>query len=311
MNMSKIRIMSLIVVLLCLLTACGDVTPITTVPDAENSLITSEGRLFVSGSFNLYEITKNEDGIFENHRLVEDDYYFMGLDEYKGSLYALRTGKGLNAMLKPEPALVIGDLSAINPSDEARPSEDIFTEIPLPDMAMPNGLTIDSQGHIFISDTMGGKIVRFDISEDDPTNVDGPYDCGLTGLMAPNGLVVDGSYLYITDVGSVKKAEILKGGSLGPMKTLFSGRVYLDDLTVFQGTLVVCDYMSGTIFQLSAQGKILRETKLETFAFPSSVNIAHGPMFETGDIVVTEKGVLYEPNTSFGNRVVVFHVNVP
>ena len=296
---------------LLFLTACGEVTPMATVPDAENSLITSEGRLFVTGSFNLYEITKNAEGVFESHPVLDEAYYFAGIDEYKGFLFTLRNGKGLNMMLKPDPVLVIAPLSDLAPEYGPRPSKDLFTEIPLDGMSMPNGLAIDARGHLFISDTLGGKIHRFTLSPDDPEQVDGPYDCALSGLMSPNGLVVDCTTLYITDLGSVKKADILADGYLGPVKTLFSGRVMLDDLTVFKGTLVVADYMGGTIFQLSPQGKILRETKMETFAFPSSVNIGTGPMFETGDIVVTEKGVLYEPNTAFGNRVVLFHVDAP
>ena len=304
------RSLCLVAAVFCL-AACGDVTPMATVSDAENSLITSDGRLFVTGSFNLYEITKNGDGTFENHPVLDENFYFGGIDEYQGFLYTLRSGKGLNIMLKPDPALVIAPLSAITPDACPLSAVDLFTEIPLSGMSLPNGLAIDARGNLFISDTMGGKIHRFTISPDDPETVEGPYDCDLSGLMSPNGLAVDGSTLYFTDLGSVKKAEILADGSLGPAKTLFSGRIMLDDLAVFQGTLVVCDYAGGTLFQLSNQGKILRETKVATFAFPSSVNIGSGPMFETGDMVVTEKGVLYEPNSSFGNRVVLFHVDVP
>jgi outer membrane protein assembly factor BamB len=309
-NLSRLRIVCLALTLFCLV-GCGDVSPIAKVPDAENSLVTTDGRLFLSGSFNLYEVTKNEDGTFANHPVVDEEYYFMGLDEFKGHLYALRTGKGLNAMLKPEPMLMIADLSAMDPADYPAAPDDLFLAVPLSGMSMPNGLAIDSLGRLFISDTIGGKIYRFDIDPDNPFHVEGPYDCGLKGLLSPNGLAVDGSNLYITDTGTVKKTTISAAGALEPVKTLFSGRIFLDDLTVFQGALVVCDYAGGTLFQLSSQGKILRETKTETFAFPSSVNIGTGPMFEKGDIVVTEKGVLYEPSSDFGNRAVLFHVEVP
>ncbi|MBU0991699.1 MAG: hypothetical protein KJ737_04310 [Proteobacteria bacterium] len=293
------------------LTACGDVTFIATIPDAENSLITSDGRLFVSGSYNLYEITREADGTFISHRLIEEDLYFGGLGEYNGHVYTLKSGPGLSIIFDPEPVLVISDLNAIHPQDGPQPSAMVFKEIPLTGMVMPNGLAIDSEGHLFIADFFGAKIYRCDIHDNDPENVDGPYDCGLEGLALPNGLAIVDSFLYFTDGGSVKKAEIMEEGVLGPAQVIFSGRIALDDLTAYQDSLVVCDSVYGTIFQLSTDGNLLRETKAETFAFPSSVCIGSGPMFGTGDVIVTEKGILYEPKSSFGNRVVLFKVDTP
>jgi len=302
---------SLFVVAILYLAGCGEVIPIATVPDAENSLITVDGRLFVTGSFNLYEITKDSDGAFVNHRVIEEDLYFGGIDEYKGRLYTLKSNPGLNILLKPDPSLVIADLQAMDPFAGPQPLDTLFTDIPLPDMSMPNGLVIDKKGHLYISDTLKGKIFRFDILDDDLSTLDGPFDTGLEGLGSPNGLAVDGDVLFFTDGGSVKKTMILDGGALGPAQTLFSGRFLLDDLTVYQGCPVVCDYVSGTVFQLSATGEIMRETKLETFAFPSSVNLAQGPLFTEGDILVTEKGVIYEPTSDFGNRIVLFEITEP
>ena len=55
--------------LLPILGGC-DKAGVTKIPVwAENSMITSDGRLFVSGATNIYEVVKNEGGTFSPHRL--------------------------------------------------------------------------------------------------------------------------------------------------------------------------------------------------------------------------------------------------
>jgi sugar lactone lactonase YvrE len=228
------------------------------------------------------------------------------LDEYRGHIYGVRGNRGIKILYDGDPHLMIAGLSDISPGGDPTMNEAAFTAVPLDGMVMPNGLCIDTAGHLFIADTLGGKIYRFTIDADDPMNLDGPYDTGLTGLGSPNGILALNGVLYFTDGGAVKKTAIAADGRLGPVEKLYSGRVVLDDLTAYDDTLVVCDYMKGTVFQLSLQGKVLRETKTETFCFPSSVTIAKGPLFDVDGLVVTEKGILYEPSSSFGNRAVLF-----
>lgn len=284
---------------------CGTVTPMATVPDAENALVTQDGRLFVSGSLNLYEITQSDTGEFQRHTLVDEDYYFTGIVEYKGYLYTVKNSPGIKMLTRPAPELVIMALADIDPLDGPKDVSNLGTTLALPNMGMPNGLAVDEKGRLFSADTRKGVIVRFDIDATDPTRVSGPFVIGLDGLESPNGMAIDGGILYFTDGKSVKTSVISDTGDLLPSMTLYTARTLLDDLMVYDGHLLVCNYMKGTLVCLSTGGDVLYETPAETFAFPSSVHVAQGPMFGPASLIVTEKGMIYDARTSFGNRVVL------
>lgn len=305
MTVRLFRLSCLAVMLVTLCLGCGTVTPMATVPDAENALVTRDGRVFVSGSLNLYEITRNENGDFLRHTLVDGDFYFTGIGEYMGYLYTVKNSPGIRVLTRPDPELVIAPISGINPFDGPKNVDELGVTLVLPGLGMPNGLAIDEQGRLFSADTRQGKIFRFDIDATEPTRVSGPFDSGLEGLESPNGMAIDAGVLYFTDGKDVKKSVISAEGVLLPSVTLYTARTVLDDLMVYQGHLLVCNYMKGTLVCLSPDGGVLYETPAETFAFPSSVHAADGPMFGPDSLIVTEKGMIYDSRSSFGNRVVL------
>ncbi|MDX1498127.1 MAG: hypothetical protein R3352_11265, partial [Salinisphaeraceae bacterium] len=74
---------------LCVSSDCGEAIPLVTIPDAENILFTPEGRLFVSGGLNVYEISKMPDGGFIATAIADAECNFTGLVLRENHLYAV------------------------------------------------------------------------------------------------------------------------------------------------------------------------------------------------------------------------------
>lgn len=300
---------------LCVSSECGEAIPLVTIPDAENLLFTPEGRLFVSGGLNVYEITKLPDGQFIATPIADSECGFTGLVQKGNYLYA-----------------VCGDSRFFAAELTATP---VLTQIYTfeESMCIPNGATLGPDGKIYVVDEPlnpaclppDPRIVRLTLDPADPFKViaqetwlqGGP--AGLLFLNAdqsmrfPNGLARIGNTFYSTDGGVVFSVELLPDGSAGPATSIFFEPTAHDDLSVSddQRSLLVTDFFGGKIIQLGLDGQVLQQTDLLVFASPSAVQQARPPMFESGDILVTEKGILLDNDTPVGNQLTLFRRKSP
>ncbi len=293
---------------LCVSSDCGEAIKLVTIPDAENILFTPEGRLFVSGGLNVYEITKLPDGQFIATPIADSECGFTGLVQKDDMLYAVCGDSRLFAgKITNTPVLT-----------------QIYTFAE--NMCIPNGAALGPDGRIYVVDeplnvcVPDPRIVRLTIDPDDPFNIieqETWVQGGPLGLMFlnldqtlrfPNGLARIGNTFYSTDGGVVFSVELMEDGSAGDPTSLFFEPTAHDDLSVTddQKSLLVTDFFLGKIVHLDLQGNVLQQTNPLTFAFPSAVQQARPPMFEPGDILVTEKGILQDTVTPIGNVLTLF-----
>ena len=115
---------------------------------------------------------------------------------------------------------------------DAIENDEIFKKIALSDhrlqalgdetFILPNGMDIDSQGYIYITDEMAGRIMRFHISDDDPGVVENLEVWLDEGADTPNGIAINGDTLYFTNCfqGEIKKVTINEDGTPGDVALL-------------------------------------------------------------------------------------------
>ena len=209
--------------------ACSEkVIVCSEIPDAENSVFSDDGTLFITGGHNIYKIVQDEHGQYDAEELYAGQSGFAGMAIHENRLYAaysktsldinlfeiiagnIANGKDFCEILDTikntvmDKKLLVADLN----------NEDIeFKELcTLEEMFIPNGIAADSKGRLYIADeTMvpGGKILRITINNGiaekevwmDQTN----------GAVSPNGIVIKNDILYFTDL-NLSKA--LSAGSL-------------------------------------------------------------------------------------------------
>ena len=260
---------------------CSTPEKLLSLPQLENSLFTGNGRLFVSGQADLYEVLR--DG--EAYRAVAmlDGTGCSGLAEHRGYLYALCGGSGptdfsgLYAMPLNEPQAI---------------PEPVFE---LQDMTLPNGMVV-ARGALFVTDgpvASQPKIVRLALDPSDPTAVLGQTTWLDTLPDYPNGLAWDGEALYTTFYrpggdGHVSRLGFDADGGFAERSDL-AARGIMDDLIVAEDTLVVTDWQASALFQVGLDGVLRQETAANTFAQPSSVVLAGPPLFDTTVLLVTER----------------------
>lgn len=290
--------------MLCVSSACGTKTRLLEIPNAENTLFTAQGRLFVSGGSNVYEVSKDAAG-FHAAPLYDGSCNFTGLAQRGDVLYA---------------ACFDLRLYAANLGDAVPKLQAIYS---LAGMAAPNGMTSGPDGEVYIADgpistshLPSPKIVRLQFDAADPMKVTQQLTWLSQGVGLPNGLSRRDRTLYFTDtsilppsLGEIRSVEILPDGSAGTPQVLTTILASLpDDVSVIGDDLLLALYSEGAIALVGADGKIVSRTAPLSFQLPSSVKVGRPPLFEPTDLVVTEKGVVGVSQTGplFGNALSVY-----
>ncbi|HRZ26761.1 MAG TPA: hypothetical protein P5295_08135 [Spirochaetota bacterium] len=302
--------------------------------DAENLLFTDTGRIFVTGA-NVAEITPDGAAM-----LMPDNYgIFGGMAQVGSWLYVIcnryRTSMDsidLNEMLKAEnlgtllglltdafmdKVILRADLNA------GGPEKLVFTEIHrLTGMMLANGMTADSKGNLYVADMTflpAGKIVKVSVSETAiQVATQETWLSSGEGVHSPNGMCIRDDILYFTDYNmlsskqaSVKKVTII-GDSPGAVETLHSAAGLYDDLdvVVYRGrpTVAVAGYFVGNILVIDEETGNVTRVGSSTLQCPSSVHFGDGGWVGTDEFIVTEVGMLYEPYSSYGNRVSILDI---
>lgn len=286
----------------CISGNCGGVFQIASIPDAENLLI-SGGRIFVTGGLNVYELAIESQSYIAHPTSVEE-CNFTGLAITDGYLYAACGDGGLYA----------GTLAS-SPMRMERIHE-------LTGMGLPNGMTDGPDGCLYITDgplsttsLPTPQIVRACPDPASPTTITHTVWVDGSQVTAPNGITRIGNNFYITDVvllgleSQVVRISFEDDGSAGPLDTVYSALTVLDDLSAHGNSLLVTDYLGGSLFQIDLQGNVLQESEAGEFSSPSSVLAVGPPLFFDGDVLLTEKGLIGDTSTTLGNRLTLIRRN--
>lgn len=291
---------------LCVSSQCGTKVRLLTIPGAENTLFTPEGRLFVSGTSNVYEVTKDSSG-FHATSLFAGSGNFMGMALVGSTLYVACSS---------DEQLYAADISTGAPV--------VSPIAPLTGFQMPNGMAADAAGNLYITDgpfSLRPKIARFKIDPADPIKVLSQDTWIQFSTDLPNGIERVGQTLYITmtsllppNLAEVATIAINADGSPGGVEKFGSAGLSLpDDLHVVQDDVLVALYSEGAIALVGPSGKLVLQTLPLSFSFPSSVKPGMPPMFSSTDLVVTEKGPLGVSNPSgsplLGSALTLFQKN--
>ena len=285
---------------LCVASACGTKTQLLDIPSAENTLFTPDGRLFVSGSDSVYEVTRDAGG-WHAAALADTKANFTGLAQrgdviyaaaFDGNLYAARLGDTPPSF---KPIQALGIVSA-------------------------NGVTTGADGALYVvNGPLGGslpapKIIRLRFDPADPMKVTEQVDWLTTGLSFPNGLQRRGNTLLFSDsdavtvtLGAIKAVDIQPDGSAGTPRTLGTFPSLPDDFGVVGDSVLAAFYSNGQIGLINASGNLISQTDPLSFQNPSSVKLGRPPLFAPDDLVVTEKGLVVVPPTpGYGSKLSVF-----
>lgn len=282
---------------LCVSAECGDKTALLTIPGAENILFAEDGRLFVSGNSNVYEITRDGEA-YAATPLYEGSGNFTGLAIVGDVLYAnCFDGRLYAARLDAHPAL--------------QPIHDLG-------LGAPNGLVDGPDGELFLVNgplattaLPDPKIVRLKLDPADPFKVVEQSDWFRAGLLAPNGIQRRGRTLYVsntglTALGEIRSVEIADDGSAGASARFASFPGIPDDFSFAGDGVLAAFFVNGQIALFDAQGALLGNSALASFASPSQVKLGRPPLFRADDLLVTEKGLLVENGLPYGNRLSLF-----
>ena len=287
----------------CVESGCGEKHRLLGIPDAENLLFAPDGRLFVSGGLNVYEIG-HSGGSYTARPLLAGSDNFTGLAIRQGVLYANGFGGTLYASrLDARPMA----LAAIHDSG----------------LDSANGLTAGPDGELYLVNgplTQTPAILRLRLDAADPLKVVSQETwLPLTpGMSFPNGVQLRGRTLYYSEStptvpGRIRRVEILADGRAGTPEGFASRGTSLPDDFSLPGTdLLLASYFSdGRIGLFDRDGRLLSATDPGSFDSPSQVRLGQPPLFAPTDLVVTEKGVLQENDSTVGNALSVYRRRPP
>ena len=289
---------------LCVASSCGTKTKLLDIASAENILFTPEGRLFVSGGTNVFEITRDAAG-WHSAPLSATAGNFTGLAQIGNVLYANCFDGNLYAgVITATPALL--PIHAMG-------------------LAAPNGLSAGPYGELYVvngplatSTLPDPKILRVKLDPADPMHVIDQSVWLSSGLSFPNGIQRRGSTLFFSDstalppqLGLIKAVEILPDGTAGIPQTFASFNGLPDDFSFARdGRVLAVSYSNGQLFLIGADGQVQSQTNPLSFDNPSEVRQGQSPLFTSSELLVTEKGVIGLPPTpGYGNVLSVFRPN--
>lgn len=250
--------------------------------EAENLFFTDDGRLFVSAAEDIYEIEQAPDGTFTKTDYFHEDCLVEGIVRSGQYLYGVCT---LNGDASSPSFLIAGELTA---------QPEIRMIASLTAGSVPNGMTVDPEGRIYITQTLTHEIVRVTLAS--PLVV-GRTEIWASGLLFVNGIKYVGDAVYATMldatlVGRFLRIPVLPDGSAGKPEYLYRRTLtVLDDILPFEGGFIITDFLNGTLIFWDEQRGAYAETPQWTFYGPTSLAEGRRPMFGERELIVAEKGL--------------------
>ncbi len=285
----------------------GTKTRLVDIPYAENILFSTDGRLFVSGGTNVFEIVRDDSAGGSGYRgvpLYDGTGNFTGVAQIGSVLYAATFDGGLYAARLDQVPLALTPIHALG-------------------ITSANGMAAGPDGELYIINgplPVGGprpapKIVRVRFAQDDPLTVTEQVDWLKSGLLIPNGLRSRGRMLYVTDaslrpfsVGAITTVRIRADGSPGTPRLFASVSLSpLDDIGLDGESFLTAIIYGRALAKIDRKGKVIARTADGSFDLPSSVAIGQPPLFDQSVWLVTEKGPLNgSPTSTYGNALSLF-----
>lgn len=298
----KVKLMIAAAGILALAGCSYEKTTVIDVPDAENILIAENGKLFVSGGTNVFEITKPGEE-YHKRPLLNENCNSMGLAESKGWMFAVcqRT-----KWFKSRHYLYMADTT--------KPILSMTLLSELEDFSLPNGMAFDADGNLYISDTKfigNGSVAKAQVSwnEGKPSAIS--VDNHWLPAGTPNGLAIENNQMFLTDFGDVKRYDLV-GGRPTNETILHTEASVLDDLAPLCGGVIVADFVNSKVFYVSKDGEAdeALETRFGSVKGASSVAISDGSVAPKGVLLATSKGILGDKWTGFGNKLLSIDVSL-
>jgi len=253
------------------------------VNEAENLFFTEEGRLFVSGVEDIYEIERAADGTYTKTDHFDGDCVVEGIVRRQSYLYGVCWT--LQPDLSTRAFLIAGELT-----DD--PDFRIIAE--LDKDVVPNGMTVDPEGRVYVTYTTSvGQIVRLTFAE--PLALKSK-ELWVSQLPNVNGIKYLDGALYVTLLsealmGQFVRIAVRADGSAGKPETLYERWfAVLDDVLPFEDGFVISDFLKGTLIFWSRERGAYAETPAGTFFGPTSLAQGKPPMFDERQLIVAEKG---------------------
>lgn len=285
---------------LCMSNSCGTRLPLLAIGDAENIQFSDSGRLFVSGGTNVYEITRSGQ-TFESHALLDGSCNFTGLAIRANTLYA----NCFNGHLYAAP---LGSSAATQAK---------LVDIYSTGLASANGLSEGPENTLYIVNgpiTDAPRVVKLTLDAADPLKVTAQADWLTSEVQMPNGIQRRGNTLYIMNSNALAGAgtqilavPIQSDGSAGAVEVRAELFAIGDDIALVGDYFLTTEYVTGGASLLKPDGTAAQSITAGTFIGPSHIEVTRGPLFKPGQILVTEKGLLSEPDSPIGNTLTLFH----
>lgn len=317
-----------------LLSGCYDTVNEGFVGDAENILFASNGALLVSGGTNLHQMISDDAG---NKSLTAlnpgglGKCNFTGIAEHNEWVFAtcvelkyfiFKNNHLFAARLPTDPNEQMSFNYVNKPTDWFDPLDKLVT---------PNGIAFSPAGDLLIADfNMFGdsSIARFKMNI--PTNGEQPTVASSekhwldseAGITNPNGLRMDDDKLYVSNNSQIFRFQFDSAGEITVGEELFdSGIAIIDDIMPFCGGVAITDYLGGRLVYFGQHIEEVAGEEVESFSqdyatlplafsFPSSIAVGQAPFFSGDQLLITEKGILQDPNSSIGNQLTSANVSL-
>ncbi|MGE5416268.1 MAG: hypothetical protein ACM3UZ_05815 [Acidobacteriota bacterium] len=245
---------------------------------AENSLFTSDGRLFVTGGDSVWEVHKD----YSTTKLATPACSTITGIVQRGNYIYANCNTGNIALGTARSFLIAASLSQPAPA---------FSIVQQYDRAcMANGMAVAPDGSFYIANSTGvvSSMLKVVISSTDPMKVTEQRVWLSWGGLFPNGVEYKNNYIYYTALNTMRRVEI-RGNDPGPVETLYTNVEFLDDFCIIGDKIIVADFINGKLIALDLTGKLLGQTSQYKFNTPTSVTEAKGPIFGTQGVLVTEQ----------------------
>lgn len=290
------------------LSGCLTKEKISDLAEAENQVITAEGRHFFTSSSGIAELVY-EHGERKLVLIKTDCDALNGIESIGKWLIAVCAD---NKLIKPKHKLIKIDLSKTSSITNRPPVSTLFE---LTDIALPNGLAITpNKDSILIANynLFGqGFISRLSLKVSDYELTAGKFELSFLnhnhGIASANGIRFYQGDLYVSDFKiSSLSSRIVKVSFIGDEylshKTIFSAATILDDLLPTCKGVLIADYLMGRLIFINQHGKVSR-SKIQQFPGITSVVWGRSPHFSDNTLVITERGILNDSHTLIGNQI--------
>jgi hypothetical protein len=277
------------------------VTLVADIPEAENLFFTPDGRLFVSGGENVFEIARDGAGGWSKTDIFHEPCLVEGITYSGGFLYGVCSRTELATFA--EAYLLAGELSP-------NPRMEIIGR--LDDLGIPNGLASDASGALYTTYSGLGAIAKIVLSA--PLRFERVEIWSRDELPAANGLRFAGGFAYFTALdleglaARFGRVPVLADGTAGRAEFLAARELTVfDDLAAYGDGFLITDYVAGSVL-FWKDGNVVAETPPATFLAPTAVALGKPPLFAPNQLLVTEKGIIFVTGEVDGDRLSIYEL---